>query len=92
MKEQFPKNKYPEDEIIKMLEFLVDNIFMILGKGLLADRQQPMAMGTKCAFLVADVFLCSFEAESFQSIIPAGQKHHLGTISRTDTSMMYWPH
>ena len=34
------KNKYSEDDIIKMLEFLVDNIFAVFcGKGFPADSQ-----------------------------------------------------
>ena len=33
-----PKTKYSEDDIIKMLEFLVDNIFMVFAGKVLASR------------------------------------------------------
>ena len=46
------KNKNTED-IIKVLEFLVDNIFVIIG----------IPMGTNCAPLFANIFLYSDEAE-----------------------------
>ena len=51
------KNKYSEDDIIKMLEFLVDNIFVVfVGKVL--QQTVGIPIGTNCA----DVFLYSYEA------------------------------
>ena len=32
-------------------------------------------MGTNCAPLLADLFLCSYEAEFVQSLLQAGKKH-----------------
>ena len=60
------KHKYSEDDIIKMLEFLVDNIFVVCaGK---------VFVGTNCAPLLADIFLYSFEAEFIQSLLSTGRK------------------
>ena len=58
------KNKYSEDGIIKMLEFLVDNIFAFLG-GKVFQQIVRIPMGTICASLLADIFLYSHEAEFY---------------------------
>ena len=63
MKEHFDsKFKYTADDIIKMLEFLVDNIFVVFA---LKVFQQTVCipMGTNCAPLLVDIFLYSYEAE-----------------------------
>ena len=68
------KNKYSETNIIKMLQFLVDNIFVVfVGK----DFQQTVGipMGTNCApLLAADIFLYLYEANFIQSLLSAGKK------------------
>ena len=56
------KNKYTEDGIINMLEFLVDNIFVVFG-GKSFQRIVGVPMCTNCAPLLADIFLYSYEAE-----------------------------
>ena len=56
------KNKYTEDDIVNMLEFLVDNIFVIFG-GKVFQQIVGIPMGTNCAPLLADIFLYSYEAE-----------------------------
>ena len=67
------KKKYTEEDIIKMLEFLVDNIFVVFaGKGFLQIIGIPM--GTNCAPLLADIFLYSYEAEFIQFLLSAGKK------------------
>ena len=85
------KHKYSEDDIIKMLEFLVDNIFVVFaGK----DFQQIVGipMGTNCAPLLADIFLYSYEAEFIQSLLSTGvNSWRLGSILHTGTSMMFCP-
>ena len=53
------KNKYSEDDIIKMLEFLVDNIFVVFA-GKVFQQTVGIPMGTNCA---ADIFLYSYEAD-----------------------------
>ena len=49
------KNKYTEEDIIKMLEFLVDNIFVVFA-GKVFQQIIGIPMGTNCAPLLADIF------------------------------------
>ena len=42
------KSKYSEDDIIKMLEFLVDNIFVVFA-GKVFQQTVGIPMGTNCA-------------------------------------------
>ena len=54
------KNKYTEEDIIKMLEFLVDNIFVVFA-GKVFQQIVGIPMGTNCAPLLADIFLLIIE-------------------------------
>ena len=56
------KNKYTEEDIIKMLEFLVDNIFVVFA-GKVFQQIIGIPMGTNCAPRLADIFLYSYEPE-----------------------------
>ena len=47
------KSKYTEEDIIKMLEFLVDNIFVAFA-GKVFQEIIHIPMGTNCAPLLAD--------------------------------------
>ena len=67
------KSKYPEEDIIRMLEFLVDNIFMVFA-GKVFQQIICIPMGTNCAPLLADIFLYSYEAEFIQSLLSTGRK------------------
>ena len=68
MKEHsYSKNKYTEEDTIKMLEFLVDNIFVIF-----AGKVFQQIIGIPMAPLLADIFLYSYEAEFIQSLLSAG--------------------
>ena len=67
------KHKYSEDDIIKMLEFLVDNIFVVFA-GKVFQQIVGIPMGTNCAPLLADIFLYSYEAEYIQSLLSTGKK------------------
>ena len=67
------KNKYTEDDIVNMLEFLVDNIFVVFV-GMVFQHLVGIPMGTNCAPLRADIFLYSYEAELIQSLLSAGKK------------------
>ena len=67
------KHKYSEDDIIKMLEFLVDNIFVVFA-GKVFQQIVGIPMGTNCAPLLADIFLYSYEAEFIQSLLSTGRK------------------
>ena len=60
------KNKYSEDDIIKMLEFLIDNIFVVFP-GKVFQQIVGIPIGTNCAPLLTDIFLYSYEAEFIQS-------------------------
>ena len=48
--------KYTEDEIVNMMEFLIDNIFVQFG-GRVFQQTIGIPMGTNCASLLADLFL-----------------------------------
>ena len=50
------KNKYSEDNIIKLLKFLVDNIFVIFA-GKVFQQIIGILLGTNCPLLLADIFL-----------------------------------
>ena len=67
------KHKYSEDDIIKMLKFLVDNIFVVFA-GKVFQQIVGNPMGTTCAPLLADIFLYSYEAEFIQSLLSTGRK------------------
>ena len=68
------KSKYSEDDIVKMLEFLVDNIFVVFA-GKVFQQTVGIPMGTNCAPLLADIFLYSYEADFIQSLLSTGKKH-----------------
>ena len=65
---------HTEDDIIKMLEFLVDNIFVVFA-GKVFQQTVGIPMGTNCAPLLADIFLYSYEADFIQSLLSTGKKH-----------------
>ena len=67
------KNKYTKEDIITMLEFLVDNIFVVFA-GKVFQQIIGIPMGTNCVPLLADIFLYSYEAEAIQSFLSAGKK------------------
>ena len=66
------KHKYSEDGIIKMLEFLIDTIFVVFA-GKVFQQTIYIPMGTNCAPLLDDIFLYSYEAE-FISLLSTGKK------------------
>ena len=66
--------KYSDADVIKMLEYLIYNIFVEFGDRIL-QQTIGIPMGTNCAPLLADLFLCSYEAEFIQSLLQAGKKH-----------------
>ena len=56
-----------------MLEFLVDNIFVVFG-GKVFQQIVGIPMGTNCAPLLADIFLYSYEADFIQPLLSTGKK------------------
>jgi hypothetical protein len=65
--------KFSETDIINMLEFLIDNIFVIFG-GRVFQQTVGKPMGTICAPLFADLFLYSYEAEFIQGLLKKSEK------------------
>jgi hypothetical protein len=55
-------HKYSEVEIKKMLEFLIDNICVVVGRQVF-QQSVGIPMGTNYAPLLADLFLYSYEAK-----------------------------
>ena len=66
-------NKYTADDICKMIEFLVDNIYVRFG-GQLFQQMVGIPMGTNCAPLLADLFLYSYENEFLDKLIKEGKR------------------
>ena len=67
------RHKNTQMQVIKMLEYPVDIIFVEFG-GRIFQQTVGIPMGTNCAPLLADLFLYSYEAEFVQSLLQAGKK------------------
>jgi hypothetical protein len=59
-------HKYSEVEIRKMLEFLIDDIFVVVY-GQIFLQSVGIPMGANCASSLADLSLYSYEAEFIQN-------------------------
>ena len=59
---------YSEEQVISMLEFLIDNIFVSLG-GTPFQQVVGIPMGTNCAPPLSDLFLYSYELEFLQKLV-----------------------
>ena len=68
------KTCYSEEQVISMLEFLIDNIFVSFG-GTLFQQVVGIPMGTNCAPLLADLFLYSYESEFLQKLVKDKKIH-----------------
>ena len=78
------KSKCSEDDIIKVLEFLVDNMFVVFaGKGFKQIVGIPMQ--TNCASFLADIFLCSYEAEGSLTIRPFSSSRLINILVNCST-------
>ena len=66
-------NKYTANDICKMIEFLVDNIYVRFG-GQLFRQMVGIPMGTNCAPLLADLFPYSYENELLDKLINEGKR------------------
>ena len=66
-------NKYTANNICKMIEFLVDNIYVRFG-GQLFRQMIGIPMGTNCAPLLADLFLYSYESELLDKLVKEGKR------------------
>ena len=83
------KHKYSEYiDIIKMLEFLVDNIFVVFA-GKVFQQIVGIPMGTNCAPLLADIFLSHMKQNLYSLCSQlGGNSWRLGSISHTGTSIV----
>ena len=66
-------NKYTANDICKMIEFLVDNIYVRFS-GQLFRQMIGVPMGTNCAPLLADLFLYSYESEFLDKLVNKGKR------------------
>ena len=64
---------YTGDNICRMTEFLVDNIF-VQFEGRLFRQVIRIPVGTNCAPLLADLFLYSYEKEFLDNMIRGGHR------------------
>ena len=85
------KNMYSEDDIIKMLEFLVDNIFVVLA-GRSSSRQSALQW-VRIVSRFSQTSFCIHAKRISYSLCSQQKRNikHLGSISLTGTSMMYCP-
>jgi hypothetical protein len=73
-----------------MLGFFIDNIFVVFGSKVF-QQTVGIPMGTKCAPLLADSFLYSYEAEFIQKVYMRRIIPLLGPlIQHLDISMMFY--
>jgi Ni,Fe-hydrogenase I small subunit len=73
------KTCYSEEQVISMLEFLIDNIFVSFG-GILFQQVVGIPMGTNCAPLLADSFLYSYESGFLQKLVKDKKIHNVINI------------
>ena len=60
--------KFCETDIINMIEFLIDNIFVMFDE-LVFQQTVGIPMGTNCAPLLIYLFLYSYEAYFIQRLL-----------------------
>ena len=76
------KTCYSEEQVISMLEFLIDNIFVSFG-GTLFQQVVGIPMGVNCAPLLADLFLYSNESEFLQNLVKNKKIHEARAFNFT---------
>ena len=76
------KTCYSEEQVISMLEFLIDSIFVSFG-GTLFQQVVGIPMGTNCAPLLADLFLYSYESEFLQKLVKDKKIHEARAFNFT---------
>ena len=64
----YSTNKYSEVEIKKMLEFLIDNIYVVV-EGQVFQQSVGIRIGTNCAHLLVDLFLFSYEEQFIKKLL-----------------------
>ena len=76
------KTCYSEEQVISMLEFLIDNIFVSFG-GTLFQQVVGIPMGTNCAPILTDLFLYSYESEFLQKPVKDKKIHEARAFNFT---------
>ena len=76
------KTCYSEEQVISMLEFLIDYIFVSFG-GTLFQQVVGIPMGTNCAPLLADLFQYSYESEFLQNLVKDKKSHEARAFNFT---------
>jgi len=59
--------KYSEDDIVKMIEFLIDNIFVMFC-GYVFQQTVGIPVGTNCAPLLVNSSLCPYYADFIEGL------------------------
>ena len=67
-------SKYTEEDIIKILQFLVDPIFVLFGENVFFQQTVGIPMRTIYVRLLADIFLYSYQTEFIQFLLFTRQK------------------
>ena len=75
-------HKYFEVDIKAILEFLIDNIFVMFGNQVF-QQTVGIPMGTSCAPLLTDLFLYLYEAEFVQNLLCEKKKSLAMTFNLT---------
>ena len=83
------KNKYSKDDITKMLEFLVDNIFVVFA-GKVFQQTVGIPMGTNCAPLLSDILLYSFIRSGFYTVIALNGKETFSISVQSHLHIHRW--
>ena len=65
--------KFSETDICNILEFLIDNIFVMFG-GRIFQQTVGIPMGTNCAPPLTALFLYSYEADFIQGLLKKNEK------------------
>ena len=76
------KTCYSEEQVISMLKFLIDNIFVSFG-GTLFQQVVGIPMRTNCAPLLTDLFLYSYESEVLQRLVKDKKIHEARAFNFT---------
>jgi hypothetical protein len=76
------KTCYSEEQVISMLEFLIDNIFVSFGE-IPFQQVVGIPMGTNYAPLLADLFLYSYESEFLQKLVKDKKMHEARAFNCT---------
>jgi hypothetical protein len=76
------KTCYPEEQVISMLEFIINNIFVSFGRTLF-QQVVGIPMGMNYAPLLADLFLYSYESEFLQKLVKDKKMHEARAFNFT---------